>query len=299
MEFNLPTNKEEMYAILNELYHYYRITRPVYQGANLTEMTLTRLEYTPPTDEEILIRAEKAVSAKHERELIEYKSALNEEITYLTEKIALTEKNLISETDSIKTLYDESVKSLTERAVNSGLYSSSVIVDKIAVLEDGKNKSIAEANRKSNEEIATLSAKKQTAENKLLGAEDYFLSVHDSEVEDMRLKLLDERNEKVTEVFKYNNGLDEKEQRYSNTVKQANANLQLRFLDISTGEFTKEQLTEMGYYTDVIKCVCGYYDTLSATDAFADLGSEKKLAVYLDDHYQNILYAYNLRAQSA
>ena len=96
------------------------------------------------------------------------------------------------------------------------------------------------------------------------------------------------------EVFKYNNGLDEKEQRYLNTIKQTKASLKLRYMDISTGEFTKDQLVEMGYYADVVKCVCGYFDRLDPYTAFQDIASEKKLAIYLDDYYQNVIYTYNL-----
>ena len=72
--------------------------------------------------------------------------------------------------------------------------------------------------------------------------------------------------------------------------------MELRFLDISSGEFTHDQLVEMGYYEDVIKCVCGYYDTLSASNAYYDITSEKKLAIYLDEYYSEIIYTYKLRA---
>ena len=52
----------------------------------------------------------------------------------------------------------------------------------------------------------------------------------------------------------------------------------------------------MGYYADVIDCVCAYYDTLPVLTAYQDLASENKLAIYLDDFYQDIVYMYKSRA---
>ena len=85
-------------------------------------------------------------------------------------------------------------------------------------------------------------------------------------------------------------------QRYDNSIKETKCSLKLRFLDISSGEFTHDQLVKMGYYEDVIRCVCGYYDTLSAGDAYFDISSERKLAIYLDEYYTEIVYTYKLRA---
>ena len=113
---------------------------------------------------------------------------------------------------------------------------------------------------------------------------------------DVCFYIKDEYEKLKKDVFKYNNSLEEKEQRYLNSIKESKASLRLRFLYISAGEYTKDQLVEMGYYTDVIRCVRGYYDTLPAVDAYRDMVAEHKLAIYLDDYYQNVVYAYKLNA---
>ena len=66
-------------------------------------------------------------------------------------------------------------------------------------------------------------------------------------------------------------------------------------MEIKNVEFTKEQLYDMGYYQDVIDCVCGYYDTLGAAAAFTDISKEGKLVLYLEDYYQNVIYMYKSR----
>ena len=58
----------------------------------------------------------------------------------------------------------------------------------------------------------------------------------------------------------------------------------------------KEQLVEMGYYADVVKCVMAYYNTLSPLDAYRDLSSEQQVIIYLDDYYSSVLYNYQMRA---
>ena len=78
--------------------------------------------------------------------------------------------------------------------------------------------------------------------------------------------------------------------------KETKNSLWLRYLDISSGEFTKDQLTDMGYYRDVIKCVTSYYDTLEPLEAYQDITAEKELAIYLDDYYQNVIYTYKMLA---
>ena len=70
----------------------------------------------------------------------------------------------------------------------------------------------------------------------------------------------------------------------------------IRYLDVSAGEFTKDQLVDMGYYEDVIRCVCGYYDTLQPSVAYRDILDEGKLAIYLDDYYESIIYLYKSAA---
>jgi len=294
MEFNLPTTKGEMYAILNDLFYYYRIRREGYEEINLQPLNLTRMEYQPATDEELKVKAEKLVAAQKSRELSDYKSKLSREITVLAEKITLAESNAVREVEAVEKLYADSIEAVLKKATVAGIYSSSIMVDKTAQLEDSKNKSIQEITSKNNENIASLTAQKTALEYELSAAEDYFKSSHEADTDKKLTELIDEREKTVREVFEYNNALDEKEQRYINTIKQTNASLKLRFLDISTGHFTKDQLVDMGYYEDVIRCVCGYFDRLDPSAAFQDIGSEKKLAVYLDDYYQDLVYMYSL-----
>lgn len=295
MQFNLPTTKSEMYTILNDLFYYYRIRREGFEEINLQELQLERLSIEEVSDENLMQLATKLLSAKHQREILEYQDKVKSEIAEIEQKIILLEKNLVDEIENVHKLYDESIAKIESQALKNGLVNSSIVVDKTASLLNSKNQKIAEITQAKNDDIASLTAKKNTLDLMLKESQDFFNSVHQKEKEIKFEELLQEKEKQRIEVFKYNNSLDEKEQRYANTLKESKASLELRFLDISSGEFTKDKLIEMGYYEDVIRCVCGYYNTLSASNAYADFSSESKLAIYLDDYYQEILYLYKTR----
>lgn len=296
MEFNLPTTKDQMYVILKDLFYYYRIRRQGYEEVLLEEMELERLEVNLPTDEQIAITAKTLLEAKHEREKNEYNAKISSEIKEIESLIASRENSLSSQIDAVEELYAESITKIEQQAIKAGLMNSSVIVDKTAGLLDSKNAKIAEINAEHNFAVAQLNAKKQALENLLLESQSYFDGVFRKDENEKIVELTEKREQLRIEVFKYNNALDEKEQRYKNTLKQTRASLQLRFLDISSGEFTKDQLVEMGYYKDVIRCVSGYYNTLEPLTAFQDITNERNLAIYLDDYYSNVVYSYKVAA---
>lgn len=296
MEFNLPTTKEEMYRILNDLFYHYRIMREEYKEIALEELQLQRLEYTPETDEELMEKAEKIVAADKAREKAEYIEKLNAEITEITTKITLTQENTQNEIQAVKDSCQQSIDALYKDGAREGAYYTSLIDYNSTKLQDSRNATIYKINSESNATVAELTAKKQVVEQKLSNVDAYFEQIHAFDTERKIIELKEKRLATIMEVFKYNNGLDEKEQRYKNTIEQNKASLRLRFLDIRSGQFTKDQLVEMGYYEDVVRCVCGYFDRLDPYTAFQDIASEKKLAIYLDDFYQNVVYTYSLLA---
>lgn len=292
MEFNLPTTKTEMYTILKDLFYYYRVRKEGYQEVNLVELDLPRLIIQEMTEEEFIEKAKNLLKGQHEREILSYENGINSQILELEKKKSLIEQNAISEIEKVNVLYSESVKKVENQVVKAGLFNSSIIVDKTVVLEDSLNDKISRITQDKNQQIASIDAKITALNGELLNSKSYFENIHQMEIDKKILELKDDYQKLITETFKYNNALEEKEQRYSNSIKETKASLYIRFLDVSSGEYTKDQLVEMGYYTDVIRCVRGYYDTLPADTAFRDMNAEGDLMIYLDDYYDQMLYAY-------
>ena len=296
MEFNTPTTLAELYKTLSEIYYYYRVRREGYEDAEMEELVLDKMEYSVPTEEEFKEKAQTLLSAQFEREELEYINSLDATLKGLESKLTSLNDSVNTRIRDINELYEQSIEKVESRAVKSGLINSSIVADKTAALEKAKNEQIALILEKRDEDVATLIAQTEELQTKIDGADEYFKALREKELDKKILELKDESEKTEREVFKYNNGILEKETRYRNTIKQAEATLKLQFLEISMGEYTKDQLVDMGYYQDVIDCVTSYYDNFSAAEAFQKITDEKKLAVYLDDMYAEVIYAYRSKA---
>ena len=181
-------------------------------------------------------------------------------------------------------------------AVKKGIAQSSAVIDKIAALSTALSEELTEIDFEYGDKISFAQAKKAVLSSSLLNADNYFSDVFGYEVAAKEQEIKDAEQKTITEIFKYNNGLDEKEQRYSNTIKTSTRELELRYMDIASDFFSKDELVEMGYYDDAINCVCSYYDTLSDVQAYQKLVKDRKVAIYLDDYYSNVLYMVKTRA---
>ena len=169
-------------------------------------------------------------------------------------------------------------------------------MEKLTELEIKRSDKIFSLQAKYQDDLSSLTAKQTNLNQRLSQIDEYCQQIAEKENVAKKKELKDEQDQIVREVFKYNNGLDEKEKRYSNENIKTIANLELKFLDIKSGEFTKDQLIEMGYYQDVIDCVCAYYDSLPALTAAQQIKKDTKIVQYLDEYYDSLLYSYQQRA---
>ena len=296
MEFTLPTTLDEMYQTLSQIFDHYRVRKEGFEEIMLQDLVLERLDIQQLSDQDLLTKAEKILEAEHEREKKNYQTELSSKTLAIQEKIALLEKSSQEEITNITTLYDQSIEKMQNQALKSGLMNSSIVVDKTALLEDSKNQKIAELTWQKNDKIASLTAEKEQLNAKILASDEYFDEIHQKEIYKKFIELCDEREKRRIEVFKYNNSLDEKEQRYANSIKETKSSLYLRFLDIKSGEYTKDQLVEMGYFEDVVTCVCAYLDTLEPIEAYQIFLAEQKLIMYLDYYYEQVGLLYKFKA---
>ncbi len=296
MEFNTPTTKEEMYAVLQDIYYYYRIRREGYSEVELKELELEKLVFIPKTDEELQAVAETILSAENQTFEHDFLQDIKEQLKKVEDKLSSLEQNkekLIAQTQAT---YEESQRKAEMNAVNNGLAGSSIIVDKWTALETEKNRRLLEIEQDFDLQNVNLTSEKdiliERMNTALAYCQDQALNKVKAKVEELK----EEQAKIERNVFKYNNGIEEKVQKYKNSITEANANLLLKFMEIRNGEYSKSELVEMGYYQRAIDCVCAYYNTLNSMTAANEIGKETKLVIYLDDYYQSILYMYQQRA---
>ncbi len=296
MQFETPTTKAQMYEVLKEIFYYYRIRKDSYEDHILPELTLERMAFTPKTNEELKEIAKTLLLSKHSREKQEYLDALKDlksKKEAELEKVVLKKDNLIVKCNDE---YDKSIKEIVREAQKKGLENSSVIAGKTIELELSRNAKIEEINSTTTKEYGDLEIEIEALRIKIENVDIHFGDIFEAEIDAKVLELLEEQEKKQKEVFKYNNTIEEKCQRYKGTVETTNASLRLRYLDINTEFFSKEQLIDMGYYQDAVDCVCAYYDTMPALDAYRDITNEQRIMVYLEEYYQDVLFMYRYRA---
>ena len=296
MTFNKPTNKNEMYEILQSIFHYYRIEREGYSGTTLEELNLEKMQFTPLSEAELLEKAETLLGGEHQKEIRTYKRSLESEKAGLNAKLTSLNQERDNANEKISAMYETSEEQVEKQAMKNGLINSSIVTDKIAMLETAKNDKIAQINLEYADKISNVQSEIEKINALIEQAEEYFSSVHQKEKTAKALELKDKQKEIERTVFKYNNSLDEKIIKYHNSIAQSNVELKLKYMEIQAGEFSKDELVDMGYYDDAIKCVCDYYDTLSPLAAFQDIVLEQRLMIFLDEYYQDAIYMYKIRA---
>jgi hypothetical protein len=296
MEFQNPTTKAELYQELNKIFHYYRVVFAEYEQTPLEQLELERLQFTPSTNAQLTEKATALLAEKAEKEynekLQKLVADLEVQAELLTKQPTITQ-NAIS---SVEQIYAESEEKIRLQAEKNGLIHTSAYLDKITFLENEKNSRIAQINQEHEKNIARYNAEIRAINSQLVEVESTANVVNPKALQAKIIELKDEESEIEREVFKYNNGIDEKEQKSKNAVIRENATLRMRYLEIRAHELTHDQLVELGYYDDVLACTCAYYDTLAPATAFAQIKNDSKLMIYLDDVYQNVVYMYGIRS---
>lgn len=297
MQFTIPTTKEEMYVTLREIYAYYRLRLRDYEPEPIGTMSLYRATFTPLTDAELTEKAETLTLSKNEERKAKKREALNAQILKANSKLSTLSQEESAAEDKINDAFDESEEKLRADAVKKGYSNSSILVNAIASLETERNTALAKNTSEYSAKRSEYNAIITSATAELNALSSYFSDVHTAEKNAEFLNLKDAQNKRIEEVEKYNAIQDEKEQRLDVSVSLSNADRVLRFLALRETSYSKEELVEMGYYSDVIDCITGYYDTLATDSArYADFVSERKLVYYLEDYYPDILYMYKTAA---
>lgn len=299
MTFQTPTTKEEMYEVLNDIYHFYHFQRLEYDNVTLDKLEIDRLELDLLTDEQLKSKAVSICLPDKIKSMSELKKEIEDKLT--SYRIEITNSYAVEEQtiSSIVERYKEIKQSANETAWKNGICDSSLALEKISEIEREKQDKIIKVKTANQSLRLDLESKIDLLEEQLSKLEESQTLLFDAQVEKKYLELKDKQDVLDRETKKYNSALAEKELRYENSIKNTRANLELRYLSIHEQGYTKDELIQMGYYNDAIKCVSSYYDSLDEKIAYQDIKSESNLVIYLDDYLSMIVAIYKTRAAQA
>lgn len=299
MTFDRPSTKEEMYETLNEIYFYYNHNRIIFDNVEHEELIIPKMTFTPLTDIQLTEKATEMLKHKHTREKEEKKNELLDKIASLrTQKnnSVIAEEELVS---NIAKRYKESIHALTKKSWGSGVSDSSITIDGIKDLEKQKAEEILKIRQSELSFRNDLDSQISIEETNLINLEQFLSTVHEWEIKSKVIELKDDQEKLSREIHKYNGSASEREIKYKNSMKNAVADMEIRYLGIHEGGFTEDELVEMGYYKDMLQCVTWYYETMDDYTAYHDIKNENKLLIYLRGYYSMILQVYKIKAGSS
>ncbi len=297
MNFTSPTTKEQMYDTLQQIFYFYRIRRESWENIVLNPLSIPELVYVERSNAELSVVAEKQALADKEREILHLKTAIRSEIATKTGEKSVKEVELANGQARIQATYNQAKQDYSEWAEKRGMGDSDLVIRQLNEYDIKKNQELNTLITKLSAEIGALDSQITLLNQRLTEADTCFDDIYEKEKDVKVDQMLLEQQKIVRDVFKYNNTLKEKIQKYDNNIIETMANLEVKYMQIEENKITKEQLVERGYYSDVIRCVCDYYNTLDPVTAYQDIVEEKNLAIYLEDFYQSIVYGYRCEAE--
>lgn len=296
MNFTLPTTKSEMYSTLKEIYLYYRIHAATYIAEERPEFSLDRMEFTPLTDEELTEKAESLIEGAFLRERKEKEDVINDKIEALNGKKTVLTEEYEKIFLSVEKKYSEIKEKIKDEACKKGLTFSSIVTEKTYQAEKEKANELLKYQNEKSEKLSKIDGEIDSLEDKLDELSDFYDNLKEVDINAKFIELKEAQEKTLMEVFKYNNGIEEKELRFKNANLTNDMTLEVRYLEAKSKGLTKEYLVDAGYYKDVIDCIAGYYNRLSAVNAYNDIKNETGLIEYLEDFYQDVIYGYRVKA---
>lgn len=262
-----------------------------------TSLGLEKIEYTPETDESIVERATADNTADKTKDVNSVESKYSAKTSALESKIDDAEKSHAEEDNDLEELYASLKKSGIQSGVKRGIARGSILPSLIDNLNRDESVSREEAYNNYldgvqylNDEIGKLNEEKQIALDEL---DLKYASALDSQI----AKLKEERDETVAKYVKYNNNVDEKEQKYA-VQRQKDVDKYLaeqEKLQQEKEEQQREYEEKYGYsgeklknYEERYRLAYDFYMSLDADIASDALASSPNMRYYLGNYYSKL-----------
>ena len=298
MAYGNPSTKDEMYQILEQIFLDYRNTTIPFEQVQLVDINLSKLEYVSKSEEEFQLEARKLLTPWYNEEYDQRLKEIEKNILVKQKELENLQSSLDEQLSSIEKTYLQAQEEMEAKALNYGFADSPILINKLADIQNEKVNKINDVNEKfivNSENVQYQIALFEQEKNSLLSVLN---ARFDDKITAKIIELKGAEKEKEREILKYNNSIDEKLQKHKNGNISANANLQLKYLEIRSEGLTKDELIQRGYYRNVVECVGYFYNNGFSTplEAYRDILNESQIMIYLDDYYPSMLEMFRMKA---
>ncbi|MBQ7339604.1 MAG: hypothetical protein IJW43_01980 [Clostridia bacterium] len=296
----IPTSKAEMYEQLEEIYLEYRSINHTFGNMTLEPLNIERIDYTPKTEENLLEEARVLLQPWYNEEYEKKLSNLDTQYrVYYIKKQDLLSKET-AEHEALGQNIEERTADLEKKALEHGFANTDLFMDAYAKITAQSINGHAKITSKYDDLRKEVTNKMTEIEEEKAGLEEKYQNYLSHKISAKIVELREEDKNHTIEVLKYNNGVEEKLQRSINTNISSNASLKLKFMEITSEGFSKDDLIQRGYYKKIINCVCDFYTYNFGTygAAYTDILNEHNLMIYLEDYYVDVLELLRMRAHT-
>ncbi len=297
MQFNSPTTLNEMYEVLKEIFNHYRVNNSPLPSINLNEIYLSIIPPIQASDEDIQQRASDLLSAEKEEEILKRQEQINAKIYELNNMYLKVDGEVLAQKQLAYENMQTKLKAVANGYCTDKKYLYALTEVEMNVNDEYYFKCI-ELEEQGEAKKQNINDRITALQQELSSVEDFVEQLYEKKVFVKSLEIATQYIKYTDNVVKYNNTIAEKNAQHHNNIVQAKANLSVKYYEINNKEYTKQQLIEMGYYQDAVKAVCDYLNTLSPVTAYNVLVTEGRIAVYLEDYYQSLVYSYQMLATS-
>lgn len=258
-----------------------------YEDKTLAEtktLGLTKLEYTAPTDDELLSQAKKTLADKYSSKKAAASADAEEKRKTLSEAIAEAEKRASEEKAAVDDNYGTAKSQIENSALKRGIARSSIAQGAVNELAKSSAEKKQEIDDRTVEKKATLSEQLAAIDGELQNLLNGIDESERDEIEAAYDKLKAASDEKAQEVVKYNNSIEEKEKNYE--LKTYDAATEARLAEIKEDYDRQKLYVALDYYLSIE----------DKAEALKDFLSEESMKNYLGSYYDYMVNILRNRA---
>ena len=218
-------------------------------NVNKNQLSLTRLEYDAPTDDEIIKLASESLESKYKQKKDSLTDLTTEKKNVFLSAIERAKENSQREKIEVNDSFEKAKQSVENNALKRGMARSSVVVNEVGQLERQKNSQLGEVDRELTEKIEGINSQINSLEAELSQSIKDLDMEKAVELNEKITTLKEERKAKQDEVIKYNNSISETETKYNNSYANGVGGETIKEL---TNRINKEKVqTALNYYTQL------------------------------------------------
>ena len=224
-----------------------------YNTLNSTDnsLTLEKIDYVKPSDEEIKNKAENSLSNYKNTNLASISENFEEKNNMLDKSIEKTQKEGEAKKNEIYTAYQNAKENAKEDAIKRGLARSSIIVNTLSSYDDNMFNELSEKSNEMATKISEYEAEKLNLEEQKQNALSSFDIEYAVKLQQKIDDINSEISEKQQEITKYNNEIAEAQAKWAKEQEDSNF------------DKTAELATLMGKYGTAV------FDTLKQNEKYS------------------------------